>query len=281
MQVIPIESRQLTQFENQIREGVIKSYRILEGGSGAGMFSMRLVNIAGKYFSPRHRHNFDQIRYQIAGEFDYDADGCLRPGCAGYFPEGVRYGPQTSSGDTWNVLVQFGGASGSGYTPEREEERGAGELKAKGGKFEKGVFTYIKPDGTKVNHDAYEAIWEHIHGKPLVYPKARYERPVLMNTANYDWLPLSGQPGVCWGCFPNGKRGLSSTALTPAPRLHWKAIVCISFCPEPGSLAATRISSTPPSAPNRKRAARLPQRRLHRSCILGCPVSNSSPGLLP
>ncbi len=197
MQVIPIESRQLTQFENQIREGVIKSYRILEGGSGAGMFSMRLVNIAGKYFSPRHRHNFDQIRYQIAGEFDYDADGCLRPGCAGYFPEGVRYGPQTSSGDTWNVLVQFGGASGSGYTPEREEERGAGELKAKGGKFEKGVFTYIKPDGTKVNHDAYEAIWEHIHGKPLVYPKARYERPVLMNTANYDWLPLSGQPGVC------------------------------------------------------------------------------------
>ena len=196
MQVIPIETRQLTQFENQIREGVIKSYRILEGGSGPGMFSMRLVNIAGKYFSPRHRHNFDQIRYQIAGEFDYDADGCLRPGCAGYFPESVRYGPQTSSGDTWNVLVQFGGASGSGYTPEREEERGAGELKAKGGKFEKGVFTFIKPDGTKVNKDAYEAIWEHIHGKPLVYPKARYERPVLMNTANYEWLPMADQPGA-------------------------------------------------------------------------------------
>ena len=196
MQVIPIETRELTQFTNQIREGVIKSYRILEGEAGPGNYSIRLVNIAGKYFSPRHRHNFDQIRYQIAGEFDYDADGCLRPGCAGYFPEGVRYGPQTSSGDTWNVLVQFGGASGSGYTAEKEEERGAGELKAKGGKFEKGVFTYMRPDGTKVNQDAYEAIWEHIHGKPLVYPKARYERPVLMNAANYDWVPVAGQQGV-------------------------------------------------------------------------------------
>ena len=196
MQVIPIESRQLTQFANQIREGVIKSYRILEGKDGPDNFSIRLVNIAGKYYSPRHRHNFDQVRYQIAGEFDYDADGRLRPGCAGYFPEGVRYGPQNSSGDTWNVLVQFGGASGSGYTAEREEERGAGELKAKGGVFEKGVYTEFKPDGTKVNKDAYEAIWEHIHGKPLVYPKARYERPILMNTANYDWLPHSGQPGV-------------------------------------------------------------------------------------
>jgi hypothetical protein len=58
------------------------------------------------------------------------------------------------------------------------------------------VYTEYKPDGTKVNKDAYEAIWEHIHGKPLVYPKARYERPVLMNTANYDWVPVSGKPGV-------------------------------------------------------------------------------------
>jgi hypothetical protein len=196
MQVVPLETRQLTQFENQIREGIIKAYRILEGKPGPNNFSIRLVNINGKFFSPRHRHNFDQLRFQIEGEFDYDADGCLKPGAAGYFPEGVRYGPQNSNGTTWNVLVQFGGASGSGYMPEHEEERAAGELKAKGGKFEKGVYTYFKPDGTKVNQDAYEATWEHANGKPLVYPKARYERPILMDAGNYEWIPDPVQKGV-------------------------------------------------------------------------------------
>jgi len=117
------------------------------------------------------------------------------PGAIGYFPEGTRYGPQTSSGNTWNLLLQYGGASGSGYTAESEEERAAGDLKKKG-TFEKGVFTYHKEDGTKVNQDAYEAVWEHIHGRPLVYPKERYERPVFMNSANFNWVPVKDQPGV-------------------------------------------------------------------------------------
>jgi hypothetical protein len=195
MQVVPIESRTLTTLDNQIREGVIRAYRILEGEPGAENYSLKLVNIEGDFFSPRHRHNFDQIRIQLEGQFDYDKDGCFTPGSVGYFPEGTRYGPQTSSGITWNLLLQFGGASGSGYTAESEEDRAAGELKQQGS-FEKGVFTRYKEDGTKVNQDAYEAIWEHIHGRPLVYPKERYERPVFMNSGHFDWVPVAGQPGV-------------------------------------------------------------------------------------
>ena len=196
MQVVPIESRKLTTLDNQIREGVIRACRILEGEPGADNYSLKLVNIEGDFFSPRHRHNFDQIRIQLEGQFDYDKDGCFTPGSVGYFPEGTRYGPQTSSGVTWNLLLQFGGASGSGYTAESEEERAAGELKLQGA-FEKGVFTRYKEDGTKVNQDAYEAIWEHIHGRPLVYPKERYERPVFMNSGHFDWVSVPGQPGVC------------------------------------------------------------------------------------
>lgn len=195
MQVVPIESRTLTTLNNQIREGVIRAYRILEGEPGADNYSLKLVNIEGDFFSPRHRHNFDQIRIQLEGQFDYDKDGCFKPGSVGYFPEGTRYGPQTSSGVTWNLLLQFGGASGSGYTAESEEERAAGELKQKGS-FEKGIFTRYKEDGTKVNQDAYEAIWEHIHGRPLVYPKERYERPVFMNSEHFNWVPVTGQSGV-------------------------------------------------------------------------------------
>ena len=107
MHIVPLESRQLTQAENQIRKGVIKAYRLLEGTPGPANFALKLVNIAGKFHSPRHRHNFDQIRFQIEGEFDYAADGHFEPGSVGYFPEGTRYGPQTSDGDTWNLLLQF------------------------------------------------------------------------------------------------------------------------------------------------------------------------------
>lgn len=195
MQVVPIESRTLTTLNNQIRDGVIRAYRILEGEPGAENYSLKLVNIEGDFFSPRHRHNFDQIRIQLEGQFDYDKDGRFAPGSVGYFPEGTRYGPQTSNGATWNLLLQFGGASGSGFTAESEEERAAGELKVQGS-FAKGVFTHFKKDGTKVNQDAYEAIWEHIHGRPLVYPKERYERPVFMNSSHFDWVPLPGHPGV-------------------------------------------------------------------------------------
>ena len=195
MQIIPLESIPLTQLKNQYRDGTIRAYRIIEGESGPGNFSLRLVNIAGRYFSPRHRHNFDQIRFQLEGVFDYEADGKLTPGELGYFPEGTRYGPQTCESDTSNLLLQFGGASGAGYTTEAEAQKAAEALKAKG-RFEKGVFTYAKADGGKVNQDAYEAIWEHIHGRELVYPKERYVRPVLMDPAHFEWLPIDGQPGT-------------------------------------------------------------------------------------
>jgi hypothetical protein len=195
MQVVPIESRTVTALNNQIREGVIRAVRILEGEPGPDNFALKLVNIEGDFFSPRHRHNFDQVRLQLEGSFDYDRDGCFTPGAIGYFPEGTRYGPQTSSGNTWNLLLQFGGASGSGYTAESEEEHAAAALREKG-KFEKGVYTYFNSDGTKINQDAYEAVWEHIHGRPLVYPKERYERPVFMNSKAFEWVPLKDQPGV-------------------------------------------------------------------------------------
>lgn len=194
MQIIPRETRELTELKNQYRDGIIRAHRIIEGEPGPGNFSLRLVNITGKYFSPRHRHNFDQVRYQLAGTFDYAAGGKLAAGELGYFPEGTRYGPQTCEADTSNLLLQFGGASGAGYTTELEGQKAAEALKSKG-VFEKGVFTSTKSDGGKVKQDAYEAIWEHIHGRELVYPKERYVRPVLMNPGHFAWLPIDGRPG--------------------------------------------------------------------------------------
>ena len=87
----------------------------------------------------------------------------------------------------------MGGASGNGYMSEREFQRGLAELKTLGS-FKDGVFTREKPGGGKINQDAYEAVWEHVNQRELVYPKERYTRAVFMEPENFAWVP-SG-PGL-------------------------------------------------------------------------------------
>src|SRR5262245_28001226 len=86
-----------------------------------------LVRPDGRRFnSPRHRHNFEQIRYQLEGVLDYGRDGKLTAGMVGYFPEAVYYGPQSQdpSISCKTIVLQFGGASGSGYLSQAEVQAG-------------------------------------------------------------------------------------------------------------------------------------------------------------
>jgi hypothetical protein len=65
------------------------------------------------------------------------------------------------------------------------------------GSFEKGVFKRsgeLAP-GQKRNQDSYEAIWEHVNKRKLVYPTPRYEEPIRMIPAGFAWIP-TGQNGV-------------------------------------------------------------------------------------
>lgn len=245
MQVIPIETRSLTTSATQLRQGVIKAYRLVEGEPGSpGNFALRLVNIAGDFLSPRHRHNFDQFRIQLEGTYDYGPDGTFTPGSVGYFPEGVYYGPQTSSGDTWNLLLQFAGASGSGYTSEAEGNRAADELK-RTGRFEGGVYTWRREDGTKVNQDAYEAVWEHVHKRPLEYPKPRYERPVFMRAERFDWVPVPGSPGVEHkpiGVFTERESRITLYRVSPGARLTLEGAALYFALSGTGSAGGERVA---------------------------------------
>lgn len=91
MQVIPIEDVAVEERQH-IREGVFRIQHILAGESDTlGNFALMLSSLPDTYYSPRHRHNFDQFRYQIEG--DFDSDGEMKPGSLGYFPEGTYYGP--------------------------------------------------------------------------------------------------------------------------------------------------------------------------------------------
>lgn len=182
----------------QYRGGTFHSRTLMEGEPGTlGNFSLVLGRNEGDFFSPRHRHNFEQIRYAFEGTLDFAKTGKLTEGMVGYFPEAVSYGPQSQKeGQVSTALVlQFGGASGSGYLSRDEVKAGMEDLK-KYGEFTDGVFHRRDAKDGKVNLDAFQAIWEHVNHRPLTYPQARYEVPVLMDPTHYDWVPVDGASGV-------------------------------------------------------------------------------------
>ena len=60
------------------RGGTSHQRRVLEGEPGTlGNFSLTMSEREGDYYSPRHRHNFEQIRFQLAGMSDYGRTGKL------------------------------------------------------------------------------------------------------------------------------------------------------------------------------------------------------------
>jgi hypothetical protein len=147
------------------------------------------------YYTPRHRHNFEQIRYTLDGVF-YTGHGDMPPGVAGYFPEGAYYGPQQQTGESRILILQFQGPTGDHFLSNEEANATVNKLKAQGGKFEEGVYTAFKPDGKRFNKDSYKAIWEELNGRKLVFPKPRYRTPVMMNVENFSWIPHRRRPGV-------------------------------------------------------------------------------------
>jgi hypothetical protein len=152
---------------HQHRQGMFRHRTVARGEPGTpGNFILELVRTTDDFFSPRHKHNFDQFRYQLEGEFDFDRNGKMTPGTIGYFPEGTPYGPQSSSVSSLTLVLQFGGASGEGEDGKR-------------------------------NVDGYQAVWEHVNKRPMKYPAQRYHDPIMMSPDHFDWVPIEGAPGVC------------------------------------------------------------------------------------
>jgi hypothetical protein len=181
------------------RGGIFHGRIMVEGAPSAlDNFQLSFGQMGGDFNSPRHRHNFEQIRYQLEGVLDYGRDGKLTAGMVGYFPEAVYYGPQSQDPaiPCKTIVLQFGGASGSGYLSQSEVKAGMEELKQEG-EFKDGVFRRRADVEGKRNMDGYQAIWEHANGRAMVYPKPRYPQPIFMDPNNYEWVPVAGQPGVC------------------------------------------------------------------------------------
>jgi len=184
-----VQGDELEWFRGLEHRGGTFHYRnLMEGTPGTiDNFQLSMGRGDKDFVSPRHRHNFDQFRFQLEGDLDFARDGTMRAGMIGYFPEGASYGPQTSEGNATTIVLQFGGASGAGYLSRREVKQGMEELKAFG-TFAAGVYRRNAGVPGKRNVDGYQAIWEHVNGRPLHYPKPRYPAPIMMDAADFQWV---------------------------------------------------------------------------------------------
>ena len=180
----------------EYRGGTFHYRNLMEGTPGTiDNFQLSMGRNDKDFVSPRHRHNFEQFRFQLEGDLNFDRDGKMTPGMLGYFPEGASYGPQTSEATAMTIVLQFGGPSGSGYLSRKEVNQGMAELR-KSGTFEAGVYKRNPDAPGKRNMDGFQAIWEHMHGRPLQFPKPRYAQPIMMNQAHYEWVASSEHAGV-------------------------------------------------------------------------------------
>jgi hypothetical protein len=222
MQVIRIEDLPLQKPSSTARGG-LEYYRILEGKPGdPGNFMLLLSATLPGYYSPRHKHNFEQIRFKVdESASHYDDLGDAGKGSVGYFPEGTPYGPSSSSKRSQGLILQYGGPSGSGYMSRGEYQEHYDALCQKG-TFEKGVYTWFDERGGKHNQDGYEAVWEHWTGRTLEYPKARYRSAIMMEPANVPWIATEDQSGVSHrqlGVFGSPGTTLEFFRLDPGARM--------------------------------------------------------------
>jgi hypothetical protein len=186
---------------SSIRTGKERQFKTLLNGDDTALDNFRLyfVSQQGEVDVPRHRHNFDQIRMCLEGpgKQNFGKDKWIAPGEIAYFPEGTPYGPEQSNSERLSITLQFGGASRSGFISSNRLHKAMEEMKAFG-TFEKGIFKRegeLAP-GEKRNQDAYEAIWEHVNQKKLVYPKPRYGEAILIKPDGFEWEACEDQPGL-------------------------------------------------------------------------------------
>ncbi len=154
----------------------MKSLPFRDDGRGSNLW-LSITEMEDGWYSPRHMHNFDQIRYVLGGETGF-TNWDLHAGECAYFPAGAQYGPQEQHGSASLFTLQFPGSDGQHYlTPEQVEETVA-KLRAEDPSFGEGGKGVDKQGRER---DSYEIVWETHQREPVEYPESEFAGPVLFD----------------------------------------------------------------------------------------------------
>jgi hypothetical protein len=171
------------------------------------------------YATPRHKHIFDQYRYNLTGK-RMIKDGYLEEDEVAFYPEGVYYGPQLQEEPCTGLGLQFQGLTGIPYLTHQQLRDARKALLAEGGTFKGGVYTKILPDGRKINKDSHAACTEYVSGRSIEFPVGRFEKPIVMKPQGHPWIgdrKLAGVEHKRLGTF--GGSGIRLTRLLPGAKI--------------------------------------------------------------
>jgi hypothetical protein len=172
---------------NHTRVGVIQRKFVREGevlpGVGYDCDIYHYTQDGERFFTPRHHHDFEQIRYAISGDMDFGHHNTTQAGDIAYFPAGAYYGPQAIDEATV-LLIQWSPF----WVSRADNERAVNELKNLG-TFENGFYITQDPAGKEVRKDSLNAIWEHVYQRPAFFPTPKYSGPIIMHPNAYGWRP--------------------------------------------------------------------------------------------
>jgi hypothetical protein len=151
------------------------------------------------FYSPRHHHAFQQIRWTESGSVNYAPDKFIPEGDVAYFPRGAFYGPQVKDQGI-GILLQFGfdGEHQAGEVWQRYRAEALERLNGRG-ILENGLFIEIDPEtGEKIERDAVEALYDEQYQahakKKFTIPPEGYEAPILMHPEAFGYYQAA--PGV-------------------------------------------------------------------------------------
>lgn len=206
------------------RAGGIAFKRYFTGRPGSvGCYEFSLTRLSA-YSTPRHTHNHDQVRFALAGDFNYGRGRDIPEGWICYHPEGAPYGPQRVEQECLVLTLQMGGMGGHGFMTYDQVHAANAALRATG-EFRDGV--YFPASTPTRGVDGWEAVWAHVHGGAAPGIGApRYPEPVLIDPGAFSWRPVTGQDGVQvkhLGTFTEGRLTIEQSRIAAGARRPLRA----------------------------------------------------------
>jgi hypothetical protein len=143
--------------------------------------------------TPRHHHNFQQIRWAERGPVNYAPNEDIPTDDVAYFPRGAYYGPQNKDQGI-SIALQLGRSGDYQHGPKWEgyREEALARLNARG-RFENGIYFEVDlAGGDEKQRDGVEALlaeqYQMHTGEKYTAFDAGYEAPVLIHTDAFEYF---------------------------------------------------------------------------------------------
>jgi hypothetical protein len=185
MQVIETDATQYELVTKANRPGRVHRKFVREGEALPGVgFTADLVRYEGgngTFTAPRHRHDFNQIRFVVSGRPDFGHGQAGHDGQAIFFPAGAHYGPETIE-EAEVMLIQWSRT----WVTRAQHDATYAEMQ-KVGEFKDGYYVTVDADGKEHRADGRNAVWETFTGRKLTYPTPQYQQPIVMEPDGFEW----------------------------------------------------------------------------------------------